>query len=91
MERLKIRVTRDDIRQGKNGETGWCPIARSLRRTIEAQPGEVDIKSVSVMPGYCTVRYTITRHFATPKQADTFIERFDGHEKVQPTAITLRG
>lgn len=32
--KIRIRVTRDDIRQGIRGNSGWCPVARASARAL---------------------------------------------------------
>lgn len=91
MKALKIRVTKDDIKQGKRQDLGYCPIALGLRRTIEQQGGDVNIHSVKVDDDECKVTYTVMRTFPTPAHAQKFINRFDNGDSVKPSEFTLRG
>lgn len=78
MPKLKIVVTQEDIEAGQPGQSGSCPIALAIKRTIsDASYVEVD--------QYCYWEHDGDIFSASmPNEAQQFINHFDGKMVVFP-------
>jgi len=71
--KLKVRVMKDDIENGRRKSTGLCPIARAIRRETEGK------FRISVGNYIRLGRIGRTGYRAdTPAEAEQFISNFDG-------------
>lgn len=80
---MKVVVTKNDIKNGKDNSIHWCPIALALKRQY---------KHVSVMLSTIIVRKTLfadAQVFNLPNEAKRFIKRFDGGLRVKPFQFSL--
>lgn len=74
-----IKVTREDIRNGRRKSTTSCPIANAIKRTFKK-------KNVCVGVGdFCIGK----KEFLLSKRAKGFISRFDSYKKVNPFQFSV--
>ena len=98
---MRLSVTKNDIKRGKQEDGEFCPIACALRRELSLIGDVTDIDvsgrnvkgSVTIpikMNGKHLTSVDIDIHAALPKQADKFIELFDekGRSAVKPTTFS---
>ena len=88
---LNVRVTREDIKRGKQVNCNGCPIALAVKRLVKGHP--------RVKPGPALVGATVvclkekgTKRFVygnLPKVAKAFIAKFDQELKVSPFRFKL--
>jgi len=86
MKRIKINVTKNDIKKGKRCQSGDCPIALAAHRKFKGS-------AVSVGPftlGVSQYDHECWRDYTLPKAASNFILKFDCREKVEPFSFTIR-
>lgn len=81
-DELAITVLEEDILQGKPKECSHCPIARAIERQT-GQEAHVGLTNF-VLGSLDRVRYDM------PREASTFIVRFDAHEPVEPFSFLAR-
>lgn len=94
--RAKIEVTAEDIRLGKRGECGSCPVARATKRALTAASGLATL-SVAAFPS--TIEVSDVRDpdedfmglgwFDPPLKASKFIWNFDAGKPVKPFSFYL--
>lgn len=77
--KVLIRVNEDDIKNGRKADRYSCPIAKSLQRSIGVNWG-VSTKKLERTPTETTI---------LPKEAITFINRFDHGCGVAPQTFEL--
>jgi hypothetical protein len=83
--KLKINVTRRDIKLGERGHYAACPVARACRRHKPTARAWVLGNSISVAA-------SPTAHLGTaplPDEVRAFIANFDRGEPVRPFRFTL--
>ena len=80
---MKIEVTQKDINKGVQGECQLCPIARAIKRETKTKHVEVSSKNVVLY------RRKSNNFHPLPKEAQTFIKRFDGERTVKPFSFEL--
>jgi hypothetical protein len=79
MNRVKIRVTQDDIDKGIQSNCVECPVARALNRAgIKGLVASSFVSVVSVNDGPAGFFAEL------PRSANRFIERFDNYREVKP-------
>lgn len=74
--KVKINVTRSDIKAGERESCVGCPVARAALRALS----EHGYQTVHVFPSSIDARnpdHTSARSFNLPKRAGAFIDRFD--------------
>ena len=76
---LIVDVTSQDIKRGKRKYISCCPIALALKRSLPGKRIAVGSDITFIGDGLATL----------PKQARTFIERFDNSESVKPFKFKL--
>lgn len=89
--KVGVEVTSEDIKRGKQGQTGSCPIARALRRTMTAGLNG-SVKSVCVEQYGVSVKIgdTTYYHRGPMYRLGNFIDRFDrDRNSVRPTEFKL--
>jgi hypothetical protein len=75
--RVRVEVTKNDIRRGRRCDSCHCPIARAVRRAVKGQGimvhhnGSIDI---GVPPS---------------QKRERFIEKFDSYEPVEPIVFLM--
>ena len=80
---MKIEVTQKDIDEGVQGECQLCPIALAFKRKTK-------LKHVDVSGKYIVLyRRKSNNLHELPKEAQTFIKRFDGEKTVKPFSFEL--
>jgi len=77
--KLKVNVTRDDIKRGVRENIHLCPIARALRR--------LGFSKISVDQNGIEIRNKV---FDIPPKASRFINDFDFEELVKPFSFVMR-
>lgn len=78
--KLKVNVTRDDIKRGIPEDESYCPIARAVRRLGKK-------KLVLVDADICVLGL---HDFKLPRKAAKFIDKFDNGETVKPFSFTMQ-
>jgi len=88
-DELVIEVTADDIAKGAKCECMWCPIAYAARRALgwpDRPSRGLEVigggDGVIVVPG--------EGKWLLPREASTFIARFDTGQPVAPFTFTAR-
>lgn len=76
---MRIAVTEQDIKEGRQGSYLSCPIALAIQRTTEAR---------SVLVGRRTANVDGTV-FVLPASAEFFVGDFDAGESVEPFEFDL--
>lgn len=82
MSTLKVRVTRDDIRNGRKNDCARCPVARAVRRLGYAK--------IAVCPSEILVNRPTQQTFRNPQKARRFINAFDAGKPVKPFTFMAR-
>lgn len=84
-EKVKVRVTNEDIRRGRPGNCEKCPIALAICREMgcEVGSGEVIVEEDEVV-----IRGS---RYVMPDEAAKFMCRFDLREEVMPVEFELGG
>lgn len=80
--KVKIEISKFDIKKGKIGQVSSCPIALAIKRKL---------KATDLYVGDCAnFRYKGTEYWADlPDKAHNFINRFDHNLKVKPFSFIL--
>jgi hypothetical protein len=78
--KIKITVTKDDIKSGHRGSVYCCPIAISVRRQAFSS------KNVSVSAGDCSIAGT---YWELSRSAQRFISAFDNGRPVKPFSFIM--
>lgn len=86
--KLKLSVTKGDIKNGEQAQPNNCAVARALKRNIDG------IKNVSVFVNHAHFSVKTNKKFATyvcsmPKEASNFIRNFDRGLAVTPAKFTF--
>ncbi len=80
MKRIKVDVSKHDVRLGRRMSFTGCPVARSLSRSLNQR---VWVSGLEILcdrgPAY----------IPTPERVKRFIERFDAQNPVKPFTFTL--
>lgn len=92
---IRVQVTQDDIKNGEPGACGYCPIALALERTLlEYIPSPL---LVTVQMHSANIRLILpnfeTESLGTmylPLICNTFINRFDRGNQVEPFEFNIR-
>ena len=79
---MKIKITQSDIDNGEGGSCVACPIARAIRRSARSK-----IKAVRVQKRYFSLN---GRFYDLPKEAQTFIMKFDKQGDVKPFEFNIK-
>jgi hypothetical protein len=79
---MRIRVTKNDIKNGNRCDCSACPVALALTRQLKRK-AEVGISRW----GYPHAAY---RRYELPEHIRTFIHRFDNQKPVKPTSFTIQ-
>ena len=74
-----VKVTAEDIKNGRPGKCALCPIALALKRTLGTD--EVSVYSEGLMVG--------VQYFRATQKIKDFIDRFDEGSHVRPTKFRL--
>jgi hypothetical protein len=89
---VRIRVTVDDIADGKQEQEDGCPVALALARFfkmgtnhVRARPDEIVLFLGHLGPEYQVIRRK------TPTVVATWMERYDEGLRVTPFEFTLEG
>jgi len=75
---MKVCVVEDDIKKGVQGSSGYCPIARALKR-LGCEGVWVDLHTCSIGG----------RPYSLPISVRHFIARFDNDKDVSPLEFEL--
>lgn len=80
---LGVTVTALDIKRGEPESGCNCPVARAIRRAANLSPKSIVVDKDEV--------YIISHEvsFNLPKQARTFIDRFDTDKSVEPFTFKI--
>lgn len=87
---IRLEVTAQDVKRGKQRDCRRCPIARALYRGISAVLVDEMIDYVDVMwhPNTGQVFFAYgPRHLLAPECVATFVDRFDWGHKVSPLRV----
>lgn len=76
---LKVRVTKEHISRGCEGDSGDCPIALAIWE--QYKPSNLDVLYRNV--------YMDGDRYVLPSRAQKFIRNFDGGQNVKPFTFTL--
>jgi len=87
MKRIKINVTKTDIKKGQRCAAGCCPIALAVLRKFKGYAVSVSPYSVGVGHYNALERW---KDYALPRAATEFIFRFDAKQEVEPFSFTIR-
>lgn len=83
---MRIRVTRRDIKEGVQGNSFHCPVARAVRRALRAR--EVWVREIIIV-----AKTGAREAYVTPFAVLDFIEQFDSaileFESPGPFSFTL--
>jgi hypothetical protein len=83
---MRIQVTQRDIEVGVQGNCFHCPVARAVRRALQAR--EVWVREIIIF-----TKAGAKETYVTPSDALDFIERFDSavleFESPKPFSFTL--
>lgn len=82
MKRIKVSVTKNDIRRGVAQRTDRCPVALAVTRALRSQ--------AFVETDEIRVHIPVPCRMTTPRKAAQFIQSFDGGQKVNPFTFYLR-
>ena len=84
MEKVTVKVTKADIRNGHAGSIMYCPIAKAAARAFgeREDDGYVTVGSEDLTVGY-------TRH-PLPERARDFVRAFDNFAPVKPFQFTIK-
>jgi hypothetical protein len=82
-KRVKLVVTKEDIKKGKRDCCRSCPIALSARRTFHLRKDDVD-----VAPDYILID---SYPFIPSRAAVQFMNNFDNKLKVKPATFVFTG
>ena len=82
-KKLRIRVTKKNIKYGKPNTTDFCPIALAVKSKIKTSNVSVDGE---------TIELTSSRFngaiYDLPVRAQKFVDRFDTGDSVKPFSFT---
>lgn len=85
---LKIRVTKNDIKNGEPDQSTYCPIALATMRAIKNRLN-VSVSYEMIYIGISLTNVFAYRYKHTPKSRD-FVIAFDKKESVKPFTFTAR-
>lgn len=83
---MKVRVTREDIRNGKRSKCRLCPVAIAVGRA-SGQFGYVDGYNIKIFA--TKLGRKPTKEWYTPGVVEDFMFSFDEGEKVKPFSFEL--
>lgn len=88
MRKVNIRITKAHIKTGEQTNPNKCAIANSILDNIK------NVFYVNVIPGLATIKVKIGNSVAAysshlPKEATSFIRKFDDGKKVSPFNLSL--
>lgn len=81
-KRVKIIVTKNNIKNGIRGNPLQCPIAKALRRKTNT--------IYSVTPSLIRLWSQPEKYCLTPKKVFKFIRKFDNRKKVNPFSFCIK-
>jgi len=87
---LVISVTADDIAKGTKCECMWCPIAYAARRALGWPDRPSRGLEVTGSDGVHVIVVPGEGKWLLPREASTFIARFDTGQPVAPATFTAR-
>jgi len=82
MKPITVRVTKDDIKNGKREDPKSCPIARAVRRRLGHRFVRAAHGFLAVKDGRGAMLY-----YDAPSSYRDFIDRFDGGKFVRPFTV----
>jgi hypothetical protein len=85
--RVTIRVTAEDIRQGKRNNCYGCPITLAVARALPKFYAKVYKKDLHLIPRQAQARPW--QIFALPEQATRFVRDFDAGQVVEPFSFVI--
>lgn len=97
--KLKVKITKKDIAQGRRNSCNRCPGAIAIRRALKEAKVlsgkyriDVGYDNVELSKGRLWGLVVDTREATNPKKLASFVETFDGERKgkVKPLEVTLR-
>ena len=74
--RIKISVTKKDIKNGTQGDPRACPVALALKRSLKQLNPDAQV-NVYPLESELTCDGRPIALFAVPKEVDSFINSFD--------------
>lgn len=85
--KVKVKITSQDIKNGRHGSCGNCPIALAVKRTFKVKAASVtdSITFTKELKHGGTIQYDIP----VTEKISRFTEAFDGYEKVKPISFYL--
>lgn len=93
---ITFDVTQDDIDKGESGKCSWCPIARSIGRTLGLEPGFVWVPAWSIVHPIRVHKHSgveyLSEHVQFLHSPETlkFVAEFDDGKHVEPTTFTVK-
>ena len=81
--RVRVEVTKNDIRRGRCGDCSNCPIARAVKRATKIQNVNVDEDSISISNDGQSL------YIDSSQKCTRFVQKFDSGEKVKPIVFLI--
>jgi len=91
---MKLKITKNDIKGGKQHDPANCAVARSIRRNLISKGKKKRIIDISVLPGHASMSINegnkiVVYGAKMPIKGSQFVYDFDNGASVKPFNLVL--
>jgi hypothetical protein len=91
---MKLKITKSDIRNGKQHDPSNCAVARSIKRQYRAKHQKKELMDVNVLPGHVCIHVfennkVVSYGAKMPVKGTSFVEQFDNDMTVKPMSLDI--